>query len=91
MPYKLAAMSGTVINNQIFYAGGYDPGTYAVSNVVQIYDTLANTWSASNLSEARAAIASVAFADHAIFAAGATKVTYPPTGSATVDVYSFPP
>ena len=44
MPYKLASMSATVINNQIFYAGGYDPATYAVSDVVQIYDIASNTW-----------------------------------------------
>jgi hypothetical protein len=30
MPYMLTAMRGVVINNQIFYAGGYTPGTYAV-------------------------------------------------------------
>jgi N-acetylneuraminic acid mutarotase len=91
MPYKLAAMSGTVIKNQIFYAGGYDPTTYAVSNVVQIYDTVTNTWSVANLSEARAMIATATFSDRAIFAGGATKVTYPATGSATVDVYWVTP
>ena len=53
MPYKLAGMSGAVINDQIFYAGGYDPSTYAVSDVVQVYDTIGNTWSVYYLSQAR--------------------------------------
>jgi hypothetical protein len=90
MPYTLAGMRGVVINNQIFYAGGYDPATYGVSDVVQVYDLASDTWSIQNLSEARAGIASASFGNINLFAGGLTKVTYPPAGSATVDIYTAP-
>ena len=90
MPYMLTAMRGVVINNQIFYAGGYTPGTYAVADIVQIYDIASNTWSTQNLSEARAGMASASFGALNLFVGGQTRVTYPPAGSATVDIYTAP-
>ena len=90
MPYTLTAMRGVVINNQIFYAGGYAPSTYTVSDVVQIYDIASNAWSTQSLSEPRAGIASASFGALNLFVGGLTHVTYPPAGSATVDIYTAP-
>ena len=83
-------MASAVINNQIFYAGGYQSGSYTVSDLVQIYDIATNSWSTQNLSQARAGIATVSFGNIYLFAGGLTKVTYPPIGSATVDIYIAP-
>ena len=90
MPYTLAGMCSVVINNQIFYAGGYDPLTFAVYDFVQIYDISSNIWSIQNLSEARAGVTSVDFGNVHLFVGGLTRVVYPPAGSATVDIYTTP-
>jgi N-acetylneuraminic acid mutarotase len=83
-------MASAVINNKIFYAGGYEAGSYAVSDLVQIYDIATNSWSTENLSQARAGIATASFGNIYLFAGGLTKVTFPPSGSATVDIYTAP-
>jgi hypothetical protein len=92
MPYNLASAAGAVVNGkQLFYAGGYDPSTYAVSNAVQTYNTISNTWTTGVISQARAGSNVVSIATLTLFAGGFTKVTYPSVGSTRLDIYKAAP
>ncbi|HRI19444.1 MAG TPA: T9SS type A sorting domain-containing protein [Panacibacter sp.] len=91
MPYNLVGAAGAVVNNQVFYAGGYDPSTYAVSNALQIYNTATNSWTTGIISQARASSNVVSIGNITIFAGGFTKVTYPAVGSTRLDIYNAVP
>lgn len=91
MPYSLVSAAGAVIKKQIFYAGGYDPVTYAVSDRVQIYNLMSNSWSAAALSEARAGSNVITVGNTTLFAGGFTRVSYPSTGSKRIDRYDALP
>lgn len=88
MPLNLVSAAGAVINGQLFYAGGYDPVTYAVSNAVQVYDIATNSWTVGTISQPRAGSNVVTIGNVALFAGGFTKVTYPATGSTRIDIYT---
>lgn len=66
------------VGNFLFFAGGHISGTYfrgdlTVSNKVDIYNELTNTWSNVNLSEARMSIAAINIHNKVLFAGGFTN------------------
>ncbi len=67
------SMASAVINNKVFFAGGYyeeDPRNYLVSNKVEIYDLSTNSWSITTLSEARVYVSAVTTGNKIYFAGG---------------------
>ncbi len=87
-------MATALAGNKIFFAGGLGgqgsspPST--ISNKIDIYDVIDNTWSAINLSQGRACLSAVRAANKIYFAGGNTKngeytASYNP--SSRVDTY----
>ncbi|MEJ7588786.1 MAG: hypothetical protein WKI04_14615 [Ferruginibacter sp.] len=68
-------MAAAVGGNKVFFAGGdsywpRDSGPVVFSNVVDIYDISANTWTRAQLSEPRADIAAATAGNKVLFAGG---------------------
>lgn len=85
-----SGMAVASVGNKIIFAGGiksYKNNGYAVvSDVVDIYDAVANTWSTATLSTARTGIAAVVIGTKAYFAGGYKELPTPVFYN-TVDVF----
>ena len=84
-------MSAVAVGTKVLFAGGFElliePGSPAILNSysrVDIYDTLTNTWSTAELSEARGGMAHAVLGDKVYFAGG---VRGPNLMSNNVDIY----
>lgn len=83
------SLAATSNMNKVFFAGGL-AGDYVrsvkSSDVVDIYDTKAGTWSVEHLSQARYDIAAASVGNKVLFAGGTTT---DPVTSSVVDIYDI--
>lgn len=87
---KLTGFSATVVGDNIYFAGGYDPTTNAITDTVQVYNTVTGTWSAIVLSQPRYAVAGANVKGKAVFAGGYTSFGIYPLSSNRIDIYTPP-
>jgi autotransporter-associated beta strand protein len=80
--------AATVVGGKVFFAGGATAtrsgGSFIPSNVVDIYDMAAGTWSTATLSQARFGLAAATVRNEAFFAGGNDNAGH---YFATVDIY----
>ncbi|MCX5674477.1 MAG: hypothetical protein NTX87_05670 [Planctomycetota bacterium] len=87
-------LAATSAGNKVFFAGGVTGGywmDYPTTNVVDIYDTVSETWSYATLSEGRAFLAATSVGNEVFFGGGAWYDGTYPSGewhfSSVVDIY----
>ena len=74
-------LSATTVGTKAIFAGGYSGS--GGSNVVDIYDSVANTWAVATLSQARGYLSATTVGTKAIFAGGSPNSGY----SNAVEIY----
>jgi kelch-like protein 20 len=80
-------VAAAAIGNKVMFAGGYKDGDGSPENIistVDIYDLSANSWSTTNLSEARGFISAITANNKVYFAGGETGYM---KFSKTIDIY----
>lgn len=91
LPVNVNKFEMEVIDNKIFCAGGYDVVSNTYTDLVQIYDPAALTWSYDYLSLARTVAGSTVAGNVAVFAGGIVGYVYPTyISSNQVDFYAAP-
>lgn len=77
MPTALSGYSMSVINDKIYFAGGYITATATYSNLIQIYDPATATWTFDYLSLGRNSIKALTCGNKGYFAGGYIAYGYP--------------
>ncbi|HRF16085.1 MAG TPA: T9SS type A sorting domain-containing protein, partial [Bacteroidia bacterium] len=77
-------LAATAMGNKVYFAGGIN-NIGVVSNVVDIYDVISNTWTTDTLSQARQYLTAAATMGKAFFAGGTDAGLL--TGSNIVDIF----
>lgn len=91
MPTTLSGFSMNVIDGRLVFAGGTIPGTNTYSNLVQIYDPAANSWSTEYLSMARTGVTALSIGNIGYFTGGIKTYGYPtPLYTNRVDIFTAP-
>lgn len=91
IPTSLTGFSMSVINGRLIIAGGTIPGTSTYSDLVQIYDPVANSWYNEHLSIARTNVSALTIGSKGYFAGGISVYGYPtPTYTKRVDIFNAP-
>lgn len=89
---KRSGDAAVTVNNKVFFSGGETwpdnpvPGSWYVSNTVDIYDEASNSWSISSLNEGKLGHAGVAVNDKIFWAGGETGHFPSVTGSCSVEI-----
>jgi hypothetical protein len=86
-------LAATTIGSRVFFAGGRSwetaangYSTWAVSNVVDIYDNATNSWTVATLSEARSDLSATTAGDK-IFFAGGFRDQFQQIPTRTIDIF----
>jgi hypothetical protein len=73
---KRSGHSAVTVNNKVYIAGGYGPAlpfwgtTKYVSDTIDIYDNITNTWATSHIGEPKAELAGIAVGNNIYWAGG---------------------